>query len=444
DDYKELFFKYRNMKKGDLGPQLDERKELREKLQCKPFSWFLEKICRDLYIPDEDTEVGNMYSLGGAGCITGGKEQHGPALLAECTSGGEQKIEFTSQNYMQVTAHVNHHLVCLRTQMVAQVPCRKGTQWQLEGKELHSLDREGFCLTRSPSGEAVDLVKCKALARQQWSFEGKGVLSGPAGDLCVDNMQRTSGPPGLYGCHGGTTQQWILDPDHRLRSGGVIQPSVAIAPCVPEDDAFAWLRRSTTQHDRLGMQTFSPRNNPELCLVGQDHKMRLGECEGDQKFWKYPFNVQAPASAREPSARARLGDLLFEPLTAAPRVTDIAHLAEELQKARAASVHQTRMEVHRAEALGALESKVSAVTLRLEDACARIHEAELGLDAASRGGLALRLRLEQLQSSVELRLTSLAGDLADVVCSVGGPTLADMLCRLSRCSSPLSEDMALS
>ncbi|CAJ1405482.1 unnamed protein product [Effrenium voratum] len=156
--------------------------------------------------------------------------------------------------------------------------------------------------------------------------------------------------------------------------------------------------------------------------------------------------VQAPASAREPSARARLGDLLFEPLTAAPRVTDIAHLAEELQKARAASVHQTRMEVHRAEALGALESKVSAVTLRLEDACARIHEAELGLDAASRGGLALRLRLEQLQSSVELRLTSLAGDLADVTLRQqamerGLPQARDRSAQLARPSHAAEEDL---
>lgn len=30
---------------------------------------------------------------------------------------------------------------------------------------------------------------------------------------------RNSGPPGLYGCHGGKTQQWQLDDQQRLRSG---------------------------------------------------------------------------------------------------------------------------------------------------------------------------------------------------------------------------------
>ncbi|CAL1157425.1 unnamed protein product, partial [Cladocopium goreaui] len=39
---------------------------------------------------------------------------------------------------------------------------------------------------------------------------------------------------------------------------------------------------------------------------------------------------------------------------------------------------------------------------------------ELGIDTTGRGGVALRLRFEQMQSSVELRLTSLAADMADV------------------------------
>eukprot|EP00438_Fugacium_kawagutii_P017194 Skav204497 [mRNA] locus=scaffold1457:152029:163749:- [translate_table: standard] len=79
-------------------------------------------------------------------------------------------------------------------------------------------------------------------------------------------------------------------------------------------------------------------------------------------------------------------------------------------------MHQTRMEVHRAEAMGALESQVAALNLRLEDVFARLSEVELGIDTTSRGGVALRLRFEQMQSSVELRLSSLSAELADVRC----------------------------
>eukprot|EP00913_Durusdinium_trenchii_P012629 g11860.t1 len=77
-------------------------------------------------------------------------------------------------------------------------------------------------------------------------------------------------------------------------------------------------------------------------------------------------------------------------------------------------MHQTRLEVHRAEAVGALEAQVAALNLRIEDVFARLSEVELGIDTAGRGGVALRLRFEQMQSSVELRLTSLAGDVAEV------------------------------
>ena len=35
------FFKYRHMKKDDLGPGIEDRHKLREKLQCKSFEWSL-------------------------------------------------------------------------------------------------------------------------------------------------------------------------------------------------------------------------------------------------------------------------------------------------------------------------------------------------------------------------------------------------------------------
>ena len=62
-------------------------------------------------------------------------------------------------------------------------------------------------------------------------------------------------------------------------------------------------------------------------------------------------------------------------------------------------MHQTRMEVHRAEALGALEAQVAALNLRVEDVFTRLSEVELSIETVSRGGVALRLRFEQMQSS---------------------------------------------
>lgn len=81
--------------------------------------------------------------------------------------------------------------VCLRTQILAQVPCQKARatfrvgaretgqakRWKRVKDEIHSIDRKGDCLTRSASGESLDLVKCKASPLQQWLFENPGTLS---------------------------------------------------------------------------------------------------------------------------------------------------------------------------------------------------------------------------------------------------------------------------
>ena len=42
---------------------------------------------------------------------------------------------------------------------------------------------------------------------------------------------------------------------------------------------------------------------------------------------------------------------------------------------------------------------MAALNLRVEDVFSRLNEVELGIDTASRGGVALRLRFEQMQSS---------------------------------------------
>lgn len=48
DEYKEYLYlrrpRYRNLEVGDLSAQL----EIRERLQCKPFKWFMKNIAFDL------------------------------------------------------------------------------------------------------------------------------------------------------------------------------------------------------------------------------------------------------------------------------------------------------------------------------------------------------------------------------------------------------------
>eukprot|EP00913_Durusdinium_trenchii_P012628 g11859.t1 len=238
------------------------------------FNWRLTFIGRDLYVPDEDSENGGFLSVSKAQCLTGGPDSHGPVQLDACKGRPEQNVEFTSQNYIQFSAHINHHLVCLRTQIMAQVPCSKGSRWKMDGTSLISLDRTGDCLTRSPSGEALDVVKCKGLPLQRWLFDNPGTLSGPEKDLCIDNMQRSqlrSGEGSNSICLG-------------------FDPTVALAPCAPDDLAFKWIRKTSKEKGTLGFQSFSPAVTPEQCMVVNNKAVELGSCTSAEHWWKFPYS----------------------------------------------------------------------------------------------------------------------------------------------------------
>merc|ERR1711862_867296 len=90
----------------------------------------------------------------------------------------------------------------------------------------------------------------------------KGTLSGPAFDACLDNMQKATGPPGLYGCHRGTTQQWEFRPSGQIRSAYLdacigLNAEVRLAACAAGDLEYTW---------RWDGPRLIPAAAPELCL----------------------------------------------------------------------------------------------------------------------------------------------------------------------------------
>ena len=106
DEYKEYIYKkrphYKNVDAGDISKQV----EIRNKLQCKPFKWFMEKVAYDLVnyyppVPPPNYAEGEIKSVASNLCIdTKFKSDQGNFGLETCQTikkgvSGEQKFELT-------------------------------------------------------------------------------------------------------------------------------------------------------------------------------------------------------------------------------------------------------------------------------------------------------------------------------------------------------------
>ncbi|KAM4698014.1 polypeptide N-acetylgalactosaminyltransferase 3 [Rhinophrynus dorsalis] len=185
DDYKEIYYR-RNREAANIVQQksfgdVSKRLDLRQRLQCKNFTWYLNNIYPEMYVPDLHPLIhGDIQNVGKQMCLDVGGENRDakPLIMYSCHGlGGNQYFEYTSRHEIR---HNIQKELCLRASRspVTLQPCSyrgKRTsvlaeeKWEIRRDQLLFNPALNLCLTAN--GSNPSLVTCNPSDPfQQWVF----------------------------------------------------------------------------------------------------------------------------------------------------------------------------------------------------------------------------------------------------------------------------------
>ncbi|XP_068588746.1 polypeptide N-acetylgalactosaminyltransferase 6 [Cebidichthys violaceus] len=164
DDYKKIYYRRNHAaavmasehKFGDISDRLN----LREKLKCKNFTWYLNTVYPEAFIPDLNPEKsGSIRNSGSNTCLDVGESNDGgkPVIMYQCHNmGGNQYFEYSSHKELR------HNI----------------------GKQL--------CLQATPQPEGVKVELCQLKGKgtsvspkQEWVFTQENLLKNPSSGKCL-------------------------------------------------------------------------------------------------------------------------------------------------------------------------------------------------------------------------------------------------------------------
>nr|CAB3248250.1 polypeptide N-acetylgalactosaminyltransferase 4 [Phallusia mammillata] len=187
DDYKQHFY-IRNPPavKEDYGDVTD-RKQLRERLKCRDFKWYLDNVYPDLHVPED--KPGSYGAFRNSGmtsyCLDYAPPQHNPtggrvSVFGCHGQGGNQFFEYTSR------------------------------------KEVRFNSEKEMCMSAVGSDDSVTMLDCVSDNRQpprvqQWTHSQDGTIRTQLNEKCLEAGMNKDGKPELTlkPCVGGNLhQQW--------------------------------------------------------------------------------------------------------------------------------------------------------------------------------------------------------------------------------------------
>ncbi|XP_078057371.1 polypeptide N-acetylgalactosaminyltransferase 6-like [Mustelus asterias] len=184
DDYKELFYR-RNQQAEKMAQEktfgdLSERFQLKERLKCKNFTWYLRNVYPEIFVPDfSPVRYGAIKNKGTQNCLDAGENNHGgkPLIMYPCHGmGGNQYFEYTTQSELRhnIGKQLCLHAVYGPVRLEMCKYKRKDTgapgeeRWEVLNDNLIN-SATNQCLTAR--GQNPSIAPCNSAdPYQQWSF----------------------------------------------------------------------------------------------------------------------------------------------------------------------------------------------------------------------------------------------------------------------------------
>ncbi|XP_069678083.1 putative polypeptide N-acetylgalactosaminyltransferase 9 isoform X2 [Periplaneta americana] len=177
DEYAKYYYQRIGNDLGDYG-DVSSRKELRKKLGCKSFKWYLDNIYPELFIPGEAVASGEVRNLGlgGKTCLDSPARKadlHKPAGLYPCHNQGGNQYWMMSK-----AGEIRRDETCLdyAGQDVILYPCHgsKGNQYWQYDPDTHLIQHGSSkkCLTINSNKQKLLMEECDSSnLQQQWKFQ---------------------------------------------------------------------------------------------------------------------------------------------------------------------------------------------------------------------------------------------------------------------------------
>ncbi|XP_031560548.1 polypeptide N-acetylgalactosaminyltransferase 13-like isoform X2 [Actinia tenebrosa] len=178
DDYKTFVYMKRpdlkTLQYGDIKSRLD----LRKRLKCKGFKWYLDNIYPEQTLPGGDAKVyGEIANPSNRMCIdTMGRGMGGALGYSLCHGmGGNQLFFLTASGQLQSSDEANPVCVEAMGEEILLMGCdtnSESAQWTTMGKSIYHKARKK-CLESNAKTGTFTLKTCFGSAAQEWVFSNK-------------------------------------------------------------------------------------------------------------------------------------------------------------------------------------------------------------------------------------------------------------------------------